>query len=163
MALLRTLPIHVVYAPGITPAKIQSDLRRLQAAHGLDFVIVDYLQLMSGGAKFGTREQEVSSVSRALKRMGAALGVPVLALSQFNRDTAKAERRPRLEDLRESGAIEQDANLVLFIHFTRLWETPGTPNGEADLIVAKQRNGAALGTLRMNFHAPTGVFTEIRS
>jgi replicative DNA helicase len=152
-----SLPVSVSHAPGTTPAKVQSELRRIEPP---DLVIVDYLQLMSGGGKFGTREQEVTTISRALKRMAADLEVPVLALSQFSRESARADRKPQLHDLRESGAIEQDANTVLFIHFTRMWDTgAGIPNGDAELIIAKQRNGA-LGSVNMNFHAPTGVFTE---
>jgi replicative DNA helicase len=154
-----SLPVGVCYVPGIKPSKLKTALLKEQAKQPIDLVIVDYIQLMASDAKLGTREQEVSAVTRTLKRIAGDMKIPVLALSQFSREHQKTNRRPELHDLRESGSIEQDANLVLFIHFTEMWDRD-TPNGKADLIIAKQRNGA-LGTVKMNFHAPTGVFTEI--
>lgn len=160
LAQVAGLPIRICYAPGITVKALYSDLRRMQARHGLGMVVVDYLQLMGSNGRSGSRAEEVSGISRGLKRMAGELGVPVIALSQFSRESAKENREPRLDDLRESGSIEQDATLVLFVHFTRLWDMrAGVPTGDAKLILAKQRNGATTW-LTLKFHAPTGRFYE---
>jgi replicative DNA helicase len=159
--LVTSMPLIVTFRPGINPKTLQGELRKLQARQGLDLVIVDYLQLMSGGSsRYGNRTEEVSSISRALKRMAGELSIPVVALSQFSRESAKENREPQLSDLRESGSIEQDATLVLFVHFTRGWDMrAGVETGDAKLIVAKQRNGACTW-IPLTFHAPTGRFYE---
>jgi replicative DNA helicase len=162
VSFVSALPIGISFRPGITPKALQNELRRLQARQGLDLVVVDYLQLMSSGiaGRFGSRAEEVSSISRALKRMAGELSVPVVALSQFSRESARQDREPKLEDLRESGSIEQDATLVLFVHFTKQWDMRvGIEHGEAKLIVAKQRNGSTTW-FPVTFHAPTGRFYE---
>lgn len=135
------LKIHIDDTPGISINQIRSRARRISRKHGTGLIVVDYIQLASGETrKGGTREQEVSSVSRGMKEMAKELSVPVIALSQLNRAIEKEKNRsPRLSDLKESGSIEQDADLIWFLH---------NPQGESDdpvipvdLIVAKHRDG----------------------
>jgi len=123
---------------------MHAKLRRLKAEHGLALAIVDYLQLMSGRGRFENRVQEISALSRGLKMMAKDLDAPLLVLSQLNRapDLREGDHRPQLSDLRESGSIEQDADLVAFIFREEIYK----PNrvdleGRAELIIAKQRNG----------------------
>ncbi len=123
---------------------IHAKLRRLKQEHGLDLVIVDYLQLMTGRGKFDSRVQEVSGISRGLKLMSKELEVPVIALSQLSRapDTRQGDHRPQLSDLRESGSIEQDADVVNFIFREEVYKPDRTDlKGLAELIIAKQRSG----------------------
>lgn len=161
IGMVTSMPLLVTFRPGINPKALQGELRKLQTRQGLDLVIVDYLQLMSGGStRYSNRTEEVSAISRALKRIAGELSVPVVALSQFSRESAKENREPALSDLRESGSIEQDGSLVLFVHFTRAWDMrAGVDTGDAKLIVAKQRNGACTW-IPLQFHAPTGRFYE---
>ena len=120
--------------------------RRLKLEHGLDLVIVDYLQLMQGRGRFDNRTQEISNISRSLKGLAKELKVPIVALSQLSRATeSRGDHRPQLSDLRESGALEQDADLVAFIYRPGYYKALQNPeereNYEAEIIVAKQRNG----------------------
>lgn len=159
---VNALSVWISYQPGLSPKKLATQLKRVKATSGLDFVIVDYLQLMSMGDRTGNRAEEVAQISRALTRIAGDLSVPVLALSQFSRESAKQEREPRLDDLRESGAIEQDAATVLFLHVTRMWNMADRIlTGDVKLMIAKQRNGAANTSLMFQFHAPTGEFSEL--
>ncbi len=139
-----------------TVFEVASGARRLRLEMGLALLVVDYLQLMDVGERFETRELEVSFLSRFLKRLAKELGIPVMALSQLSRRSEhRGDRRPRLADLRESGAIEQDADLVLFLH-----EGDG---GARELIVAKHRNGAT-GTVELDFEAESMRFrSPVRS
>jgi len=133
--------------PALSPFQALGKLRWLQAQHGLDLVIVDYLQLMAAGRRFENRVQEVSHLSRSLKQMAGELGVPVLVASQMSRAVEqRADKLPLLSDLRESGSIEQDADMVMFLH--QHDELTGPP--AFDLIVAKQRNGP-VGTVPLVF------------
>jgi len=158
---LNELPIKINYRPGLSPKVLLSELRRIQAVSGVDLVIVDYLQLMSGGEKFGNKTEEVTHISRSLKRIAGELSVPIVALSQFSRESAKQEREPRLDDLRESGSIEQDATLVLLLHVTRMWDIQsGVYTADAKLIVAKQRNGISGTWIPLTFHVQTGRFED---
>lgn len=130
-------------------AAMKAKARRMQARHGLGLIVIDYLQLMSSAGRVESRQQEVSAMSRGIKVMAKELGVPVIAMSQLNRGLEnRADRRPQLSDLRESGSIEQDSDIVIFLH--REEHGPdGEPSeraGEVDLIVAKHRNGAT-GTI----------------
>jgi replicative DNA helicase len=110
---------------------------------GLKMVVVDYLQLMTSGKKVESRQQEVSEFSRALKLLAKELGVPIVALAQLNRGPEqRADKRPALADLRESGSLEQDADIVILLHREAAYERDHPRAGEADLIVAKHRNGA---------------------
>ena len=128
--------------PGITVMELSAKARRLKQEHGLDLVMVDYLQLMSGGRSVSSRTEEVSSISRGLKGIAKELGVPLLVLSQLSRrpEQRGSDRRPQLSDLRESGSIEQDADVVMFIVRPSVYD-PEADEREAQLVIAKQRNG----------------------
>ena len=131
--------------------EMRAKARRLKAEHGLDLLIVDYIQLMQGRGRFENRTQELASISRALKGLAKELSVPVVALSQLSRaPESRSDRRPQLSDLRESGALEQDADVVMFIYRQEQYEP--TPENEnlADVILAKQRNGPT-GTVKLAF------------
>lgn len=134
-----------------TPLEMRAKCRRLKAEHGLGLIIIDYLQLMSGGGRIENRQQEIAGISRSLKGLAKELEVPVVALSQLSRaPEARTDRRPQLSDLRESGAIEQDADVVMFIY--REDEHKPTPEnqGIAEIIIGKQRNGPT-GSVRLAF------------
>ena len=143
--------IYVDATPGITPSGVRSKARRLQLEHGLDVIMIDYLSLMTGVGKFGSRQEEVSSISRSLKALAIELGVPVIALQQLSRaPTGRSNHRPVLSDIRDSGAIEQDADVVMFIHREDYYD-PETPDKNiAEIIIAKQRNGS-LGTVKLGW------------
>jgi replicative DNA helicase len=134
--------------------EMRAKARRLKAEHGLHLLVIDYLQLMSGRGRFESRQQEVSAISRSLKGLAKELGVPVVALSQLSRaPEGRTDHRPQLSDLRESGAIEQDADLVMFIYRPEVYEKEETKpedQGIAEIIVGKQRNGP-IGTVRLSF------------
>ena len=137
--------------PGITVMELAAKARRLKQEHGLDLVMVNYLQLMSGGRRYSNRNEEVSEISRGLKGVAKNLGVPMLVLSQLSRrpEQRGSDRRPQLSDLRESGSIEQDADVVMFIVRPSIYDTEADKR-EAELIVAKQRNGPT-GEIKLVF------------
>ena len=153
--------IHIDCTPGITVPELRSKARRLQLEHGLDVIMIDYLSLMSATGKTGSRQEEVSQISRTLKALALELGVPVIALQQLSRaPTGRANHRPQLSDIRESGAIEQDADVVMFIHREEYYD-PDTPDkGMAELIIAKQRNGS-LGTVKLGWKGEYTWFTDL--
>ena len=129
---------------GITASELRSKCRKLKIEQGLDLVIIDYLQLMTGAGKrkSDSRQQEISDISRSLKVMARELNVPVIALSQLSRAVeSRPEKRPMLSDLRESGAIEQDADIVMFIYRDEYYNPDSEKKGVAEVIVAKQRSG----------------------
>lgn len=129
---------------------------------GLDLVVVDYLQLVDAGIKTDVREQQIAYISRALKALARELAVPVIACSQLNRAVERREsKRPQLSDLRESGAIEQDADLVVFIYRPDYYDDPDQtgPVAETEVIIAKQRNGP-LGKFRLMFHKSSATFFD---
>jgi replicative DNA helicase len=134
--------------------EMRAKARRLKAEHGLDLLIIDYLQLMQGRGRFESRQQEVSAISRSLKGLAKELGCPVVALSQLSRaPEGRTDHRPQLSDLRESGAIEQDADLVFFIYRPEVYdkdETRPEDQGIAEIIVGKQRNGP-IGSIKLSF------------
>jgi replicative DNA helicase len=139
---LADAPLFIDDSPGTTMMEIRAKCRRLKQRHGLGLVVVDYLQLMQPSRRFENRQQEVSEISRSLKLLAKELGVPVVAISQLSRQTeSRSDRRPMLSDLRESGALEQDSDVVLFIYRDELYDPESTRKGEADLILAKHRNG----------------------
>ncbi|MDE7403331.1 MAG: replicative DNA helicase [Muribaculaceae bacterium] len=151
-------PLYLDETPGLSITELRTKARRLVREHGVKLIMIDYLQLMSAtGMKLGSREQEVSTISRSLKALAKELNIPIIALSQLNRSTeTREDKRPVLSDLRESGAIEQDADIVCFIHrpeyYTKSSED-GNGNdirGLAELIVAKHRNGA-VGDVKLRF------------
>jgi len=138
---LSEAPVYIDDTPGISVMELRTKARRLQAEHDLGFVIVDYLQLMQG-RRTENRVQEVSDISRSLKELARELNIPVLAASQLNRSVEqRPNNRPQLSDLRESGSIEQDADIVMFIYREELKDPETTRKGIADIIVAKHRNG----------------------
>jgi replicative DNA helicase len=154
MEQLAHAPIFIDDTPGITLSEMRAKARRLkQSQNGLDLLIVDYLQLMSGGKRYENRTQEVSAISRGLKGLAKELGVPVIALSQLSRapESRGGDHRPQLADLRESGSIEQDADLVMFIFREEVYKQDDPElEGRAELIIAKQRNGPT-GKVKMAF------------
>ena len=138
--------IFVDDTSGLTPGEIRSKCRRIKSREGLDLILIDYLQLMRTGSssKSQNREQEVSEISRTLKSIAKELGVPVVALSQLNREVdkrASENKRPQLSNLRESGAIEQDADIIIFIYREDYYDKDSNWKGVSDIIVAKNRNG----------------------
>lgn len=135
--------------PGISIADMRSKCRKYKLEHDLKMIIIDYLQLMSGSGKGDSRQQEISDISRSLKSLARELGVPVLALSQLSRAVEqRPDHRPMLSDLRESGAIEQDADVVMFIYRDDYYNKDTEKKGIAEIIVAKQRNGP-IGTIEL--------------
>lgn len=144
-------PIFIDDTPALSVFELRAKCRRLKAQHGIQMVIIDYLQLMSAGgeSKAGNREQEISTISRSIKQIAKELDVPVIALSQLSRqvETRGGDKRPLLSDLRESGAIEQDADIVAFIYRAEYYgineDSNGQPtHGKAEIIIAKHRNGS---------------------
>jgi replicative DNA helicase len=151
--MLTDAPIYIDDTAGLTVLEMRAKARRLKSEHDLGLVVVDYLQLMQGKAKIENRTQEISDISRSLKAMAKELDVPVIALSQLNRSLeSRTDKRPQLSDLRESGAIEQDADVIMFIYRDEVYnKAEDNPNrGIAELIVGKQRNGPT-GTIRLTF------------
>ena len=153
--------IYIDCTPGITVPEVRSKARRLQLEHGLDLIMIDYLSLMTATGKNGSRQEEVSQISRTLKGLAMELGVPVIALQQLSRaPTGRANHRPLLSDIRESGAIEQDADVVMFIHREDYYD-PETPDKNiAELIIAKQRNGS-LGTVKLGWKGEYTWFMDL--
>lgn len=152
---LSEAPIFIDDTPGTSVLEMKAKARRLKAEHGLSLIIVDYLQLMSGRMDrrkgSDTREQEISEISRSLKALAKELSVPVIALSQLNRAVeSRQDKRPMLADLRESGAIEQDADIILFIYRDEVYKQTEENKGLAEIIIGKQRNGP-VGTVKLAF------------
>jgi len=139
---LSEAPIFIDDTPGLTALEMRAKSRRLKKEHNLGLVIVDYLQLMRGRPDSDTREQEISDISRSLKSLAKELNVPVIALSQLNRRVEeRGDRRPQLSDLRESGAIEQDADVIIFLYRDEVYSKSEDNKGKAEIIIGKQRNG----------------------
>ncbi len=151
-------PLYLDETPGLSITELRTKARRLVREHGVKIIMIDYLQLMNAtGMKFGSREQEVSTISRSLKALAKELNIPIIALSQLNRSTeTREDKRPVLSDLRESGAIEQDADMVCFIHRPEYYNSSGVDEnnnnikGLAEVIIAKHRSGG-VGTVKMRF------------
>ena len=156
--------IFIDSTPGISVPEIRSKARRVQLEHGLDVIMIDYLQLMSASGKFGSRQEEVSNISRSLKALATELGVPVIALSQLSRaPTGRSDHRPMLNDIRDSGAIEQDADVVMFLHREGYYGDNGdepVDKNIAEVIIAKQRNGA-LGTCKLGWRGEYTKFIDL--
>jgi replicative DNA helicase len=182
---LEDLPLYIDDTPGLTIAALRTRARRMKRKHGIGLIIVDYLQLLTGGGKNGgeNRVQEISEISRGLKTLAKELNVPVLALSQLSRAVEQREdKRPQLSDLRESGSIEQDADIVMFVYREEYYVAAKEPKGDsqdgktaeaynswvqemqdafqkAELIIAKQRHGAT-GKVRLKFESSITKFSD---
>ncbi|HET9217727.1 MAG TPA: replicative DNA helicase [Terriglobia bacterium] len=145
-------PLYIDDSSSLTIMEMRAKARRLKAEHGLSLLIVDYLQLMSGYGRVENRVQEISGISRGLKGLAKELEVPIIALSQLSRapEQRQGDHRPQLSDLRESGSIEQDADVVLFIYREEVYKRDEENEGKADLIISKQRNGP-IGTVKLAF------------
>ena len=168
---LESAPLYIDDSPSLTIFELRAKARRLASSHGIKLIIIDYLQLMNIGSsnKAGNREQEISTISRNLKALAKELDIPVIALSQLSRavETRGGTKRPILSDLRESGAIEQDADIVSFIYrpeyygITEWDDDMKTPSeGQGEFIVAKHRNGA-LDSIKLKFIANLGKFEDL--
>lgn len=151
MQRLQGLPLYVDDTSGLSMLELRTKARRLVREHDIKLIVIDYLQLMTAGVKLGSREQEVSTISRSLKELAKELNIPIIALSQLNRkveDRGNKDKRPQLSDLRESGAIEQDADIVCFIHRPEYYTKSATDDkghnivGKVEFIIAKHRSGA---------------------
>lgn len=163
---LSTAPIFIDDTPGLSILEFRAKCRRLKAEHNIQLVVIDYLQLMKGEAT-GNREQEIASISRALKGVAKELNVPVIALSQLSRgvETRGGDKRPQLSDLRESGSIEQDADIVMFLYRPEYYkidqDEDGMPTqGTAEVIIAKHRNGS-LDTAKLKFIGKYTKFADL--
>jgi replicative DNA helicase len=158
---LAEMAIYLDDTPGLTPGDLRARCKRMEMHGPLDLVVVDYLQLMrgSGGAK-QSREQEVAEISRSLKGLAKELQCTVIALSQLNRGLeSRADKRPMMSDLRESGSIEQDADIIWFIHREHYYNASAPPH-EAELVIAKQRAGAT-GIIKLHFDGPLTRFGNL--
>jgi replicative DNA helicase len=147
---------------GISPFEIRAKCRRLKAQHGLDMIMIDYLQLMDLKQRVESRERAVSEISKTLKSIAKELQVPVIALAQLNRGVeGRSERKPMLSDLRESGSIEQDADIIMMLYREDYYdrENPDA-KGKAEVIIGKQRNGPT-GTVHLRWEASTGRFIDL--
>lgn len=141
--------VYIDDTPGITVMEMRAKCRRLKMEQGLDMIMIDYLQLMSGGGKGDNRQQEISEISRGLKGLAREMDCPVIALSQLSRaPELRADHRPILSDLRESGAIEQDADIVMFLYRDEYYFNDSEKKGIGEIIIAKQRNGET-GTVEL--------------
>ncbi len=140
--ILSEAPIFIDDSPMLTVLEMRAKARRLKKEKGLGLLVVDYLQLVRASGRFGSREQEISDISRSLKALAKELHVPVIALSQLNRGVeSRQDKRPMLSDLRESGSIEQDADVVMMIYRDEMYNTESPDAGKAEVIIGKQRNG----------------------
>lgn len=165
---LAEAPIFIDDTPALSIFELRAKARRLKAQHNIDIIIIDYLQLMTAGAGKGNREQEISTISRSIKEIAKELNIPIIALSQLSRsvETRGGDKRPQLSDLRESGAIEQDADIVSFIYrpdYYGITEDPHTglpTQGTGELIIAKHRNGS-LEDVKLKFIAHLAKFTNL--
>ena len=171
---LEKAPLFIDDTPSLSIFDLRAKARRLSSQHGIKLIIVDYLQLMTAGSsnnKYGNREQEISTISRNLKALAKELDIPVIALSQLSRavETRGGTKRPMLSDLRESGAIEQDADIVSFIYRPEYYnidewddDDHSPSEGQAELIIAKHRNGG-LNNIRLKFIGHLGKFEDIET
>ena len=166
---LSEAPIFIDDTPGLSIFELRAKARRLVKNHGVRIIMIDYLQLMTAGGTGGNREQEISTISRSLKGIAKELKIPVIALSQVNRGvesrTGVGSKRPMLSDLRESGAIEQDADIVTFIYRPEYykiyeWDNGDDSRGQGELIIAKHRNGS-LNNVRLKFTGEFAKFSDL--
>ena len=160
VSILAEAPIYVDDTPALTPTDLRARARRLKREHDLGLIIIDYLQLMQVPGNKENRATEISEISRSLKALAKELHVPVIALSQLNRSLEqRPNKRPVMSDLRESGAIEQDADLIVFIYRDEVYNRESPEKGTAEIIIGKQRNGP-IGAVRLTFR---GQFTRFEN
>jgi replicative DNA helicase len=160
VSLLDTAPIFIDDTPALSPLELRARARRLKREHNIGMIVIDYLQLMQIGNTRENRTTEISEISRNLKALAKELEVPVVALSQLNRSLEqRSDRRPVMSDLRESGAIEQDADVIMFIYRDEVYNEDSPHKGLAEIIIGKQRNGP-IGTRLLTFR---GQFTRFES
>ncbi len=154
--------IYIDDTGGISMSEVRSKCRKLKLERGLDVIMIDYLQLMSGSGRSGdNRQQEIAEISRGLKTLARELGVPIIALSQLSRALeARADHRPMMSDLRESGAIEQDADVIMFLYRDEYYHPDTEDKNIAEVIIAKQRNGPT-GTVKMRYDGPYTRFSNL--
>ena len=153
-------PIYIDDTPGISVAEMRSKARRLKSEHGLDLIIVDYLQLMQG-RNAESRQQEISEISRSLKALARELKVPLIALSQLSRSVeSRQDKRPMLSDLRESGALEQDADIVSFLYLEDYYDKETENQHITEVILAKHRNGP-VGSVKLYFKNEFTLFLNL--
>jgi replicative DNA helicase len=160
VAMMTQAPVFIDDTPALTPTEVRARSRRLAREHGLGLIVIDYLQLMQVTGTKENRATEISEISRSLKALAKELNVPIIALSQLNRSVEqRTDKRPVMSDLRESGAIEQDADVIAFIYREEVYD-PDTPRkGIADVIIAKQRNGP-VGDVHLTF---LGEYTKFEN
>ncbi|GMQ57650.1 replicative DNA helicase [Vallitalea sediminicola] len=159
-SVLSNAPIYIDDTPGITVSEMKAKCRKLKLEKGLDLILIDYLQLMSGNGRTESRQQEISEISRSLKALAREMEAPVVALSQLSRACeSRADHRPMLSDLRESGAIEQDADVVMFLYRDEYYNPETEAKNQGELIIAKQRNGPT-GTIHLVW---MGQYTKFAS
>ncbi len=158
---LSDAPIYIDDTPALSILELRAKSRRLKSEHGLNMIVIDYLQLMKGRAKAESRQQEISEISRSLKALAKELNVPVIAVSQLSRKTEERHgNRPQLSDLRESGAIEQDADVILFLFREEVYNRTEENKGKAEVIIGKQRNGPT-GKIDLAFLDKFTTFKEL--
>ena len=158
---LAEAPLFLDDSPNLTMMEIRAKARRLKQRQDLQLIVIDYLQLMTSGKRVESRQQEVAEFSRSLKLLAKELEVPVVAISQLNRGSEqRTDKRPQLSDLRESGAIEQDADMVVLLHREDMYERESPRAGEADFIVAKHRNGPT-ATVTVAFQGHYSRFVDM--
>ena len=160
ISMMKEAPIFIDDTGALTPTDVRARARRLKREHGLDLIVLDYLQLMQVPGNTENRATEISEISRSLKALAKELAVPVIALSQLNRSVEqRTDKKPVMSDLRESGAIEQDADLIMMIYREEVYDKNTTRKGIADIIIAKQRNGE-IGEVQLTF---LGKYTKFEN
>ncbi|MSR14686.1 MAG: replicative DNA helicase [Gammaproteobacteria bacterium] len=161
VGVLSEIELYIDDTPALTPGDLRARCRRLAREHGLGMVVIDYLQLMHVPGTNENRATEISEISRSLKALAKELSVPVIALSQLNRSLeSRSDKRPVMSDLRESGAIEQDADLILFIYRDEVYNEDSSDKGIAEIIIGKQRNGP-IGTRKLRFFGEYTTFENL--
>jgi replicative DNA helicase len=161
VGVLSDVSLFIDDTPALTPGDLRARCRRLAREHTLGMIVIDYLQLMTVSGSNENRATEISEISRSLKALAKELNVPVIALSQLNRSLEqRGDKRPVMSDLRESGAIEQDADLIMFIYRDEVYNEDSTDKGVAEIIIGKQRNGP-IGMRKLRFFGEYTTFENL--